>query len=845
MNRQIIYTGQLPLSGQGLKGSKSIMKAIGQLVNDALLSTASPALLSGLSLVPTGPASMSLTLNPGTVYQSGQIDYVTTAGVGALTAYGSLAADATAIILQGIAATSQNITGFTAPGTTGQSTNFLIEFQVQTQDGTTQTLNYYNSANPLVPLIGPAGAGTQQATERSTVMAVQVLAGSTATTGSQVTPTITAGWLPGYVVTVAFGQTTILAGNIAVATGAPFLASLTSQHHLGIPGTAPQIDLTSEVKNLLPLANMSALGITNLTDLACSKGAGLVLNCNAGEAILNGVPTAIAANTITLPASSTVYVYVNNAGAVVSSVIGWPSSAFYPMAIAVTGASTITTITDKRGLAVVVAPSVATLTDLACSAGTGLSLNFNAGEAIVNGVPTAITASAITLTASATNYVYVNSSAAVAFSTTGWPSAAFYPLAVVVTGASTITSVTDKRGLAVMTAVTVTPFSPASRNAVQSALMDAATNGKANYLNATLSSSTSVDHKATAQLSAFSFGNGLNPDGTFNNVNAQLISDQAGFYGGLTSSVTNYLFIKNTAGVLSGIVGAYSQTIATAAPPNPAAIPTMTSNTAPSGTAFATSINSSTYDAWVAFSKILSSLGGWISSVPPTAGSPQCLGFDLGYAATATTYSIQFNSGSSNVAAPAAWTFQGWNGSAWITLDTQTGQTFSNSQLRSYTIASPASYLKYQASFTAIQGAGSYVIVGLMNITYSTLGAAPLRYYDPNQNKSFLCTGGAWVTEEVIPVGECVTNGSGQVTSYLPYAPLRRYQSGSVACAASTPYTLNHNIGHAGVIAEVFTSTDGLTWTPLTPTSTTRLTVIFTTPAGAAYYRIECRETWS
>jgi hypothetical protein len=768
MNRQIIYTGQLPLSGQGLKGSKSIMKAIGQLVNDALLSTASPALLSGLSLVPTGPASMSLTLNPGTVYQSGQIDYVTTAGVGALTAYGSLAADATAIILQGIAATSQNITGFTAPGTTGQSTNFLIEFQVQTQDGTTQTLNYYNSANPLVPLIGPAGAGTQQATERSTVMAVQVLAGSTATTGSQVTPTITAGWLPGYVVTVAFGQTTILAGNIAVATGAPFLASLTSQHHLGIPGTAPQIDLTSEVKNLLPLANMSALGITNLTDLACSKGAGLVLNCNAGEAILNGVPT-----------------------------------------------------------------------------GTGLSLNFNAGEAIVNGVPTAITASAITLTASATNYVYVNSSAAVAFSTTGWPSAAFYPLAVVVTGASTITSVTDKRGLAVMTAVTVTPFSPASRNAVQSALMDAATNGKANYLNATLSSSTSVDHKATAQLSAFSFGNGLNPDGTFNNVNAQLISDQAGFYGGLTSSVTNYLFIKNTAGVLSGIVGAYSQTIATAAPPNPAAIPTMTSNTAPSGTAFATSINSSTYDAWVAFSKILSSLGGWISSVPPTAGSPQCLGFDLGYAATATTYSIQFNSGSSNVAAPAAWTFQGWNGSAWITLDTQTGQTFSNSQLRSYTIASPASYLKYQASFTAIQGAGSYVIVGLMNITYSTLGAAPLRYYDHNQNKSFLCTGGAWVTEEVIPVGECVTNGSGQVTSYLPYAPLRRYQSGSVACAASTPYTLNHNIGHAGVIAEVFTSTDGLTWTPLTPTSTTRLTVIFTTPAGAAYYRIECRETWS
>jgi hypothetical protein len=391
MNRQIVYTGQLPLSGQELKGSKSIMKAIGQLVNDALLSVASPALLSGLSLVPTSPASMSLTLNPGTVYQPGQIDYVTTAGVGALTAYGSLAADATAIILQGIAAAAQNITGFTAPGMPAQSTNFLVEFQVQTQDGTLIGLNYYNSANPQVPLIGPAGAGTQQATERSTVLAVQVLAGSPATTGAQVTPSITAGWLPGYVVTVAFGQTTILVGNIVVATGAPFLTSLTSQHHLGLVGTAPQIDLTSEVKNLLPIANMSALGVTNLTDLACSSGAGLTLNYNAGQSIVNGVPSAITAGTLTLTASATNYVYVNSSSAVVFNATGWPSSgAFYPLAIVITGVSSITSVAGKRGLAVIVTTN-ATVTSARNCVLQG-AVDGNGNENYVTGTGSALTA---------------------------------------------------------------------------------------------------------------------------------------------------------------------------------------------------------------------------------------------------------------------------------------------------------------------------------------------------------------------------------------------------------------------------------------------------------------------
>jgi hypothetical protein len=753
MNRQIVYTGQLPLSGQELKGSKSIMKAIGQLVNDAMLSVASPALLSGLSLVPTSPASMSLTLNPGTVYQAGQIDYVTTAGVGALTAYGSLAADATAIILQGIAAAAQNITGFTAPGTTGQSTNFLVEFQVQTQDGTLLGLNYYNSANPQVPLIGPAGAGTQQATERSTVLAVQVLAGSPAATGSQVTPSITSGWLPGYVVTVAFGQTTVLAGNIAVAAGAPFLASLTSQHHLGIPGTAPKIQLGGavEVQGVLPLANMSAFGITNLTDLACSAGALLVLNFNAGEAIINGVPTAITSGTLNLTASATNYVYVNGSGVVAFNTTGWPTNgSFYPLAIVPTGTTAITSVTDKRGLAVMASVPVSTVSRNAIQSALMNALT-NGKSAFLLGGATSVNQAPSNMTSDTAPSPYVASASAEATSYPAWN--AFTGLTTLsglwqtqnptgwikidlgASGAVAATSVTfgcdptttntapknfviegsntgaftgEQTALSTQTGVTWTlgveqTFAFANTTAFRYYRINITANTSGPYtalINLQIysvvingSSLTAIDLKTSAGTYplALSFANGLNSDGTFANIPIQLGADVNAYWGGLTASATNYLFVaRNTStGALSALVGAYKQTIQTVAPSSPV------------------------------------------------------------------------------------------NG---------------------------------------------------------------MRYYDPIQNQPFAWNGTAWIKENVIPVGECVANGSSQVTSYLAYVPLCRFDSGSVSCAASTAYTVNHGVGHAGIIVEVFTSTDNINWTPLTITSYNRTAMTFTTPTGASYYRAIARQ---
>lgn len=88
------------------------------------------------------------------------------------------------------------------------------------------------------------------------------------------------------------------------------------------------------------------------------------------------------------------------------------------------------------------------LTDLRCSAGAGLNLNYAAGTVMLAGVPTAVSAGTAAMNAGATNYVYLTSAGMVDVNTTGFPaqSAGAIPMAVVVTSGSAITSVTDKRG---------------------------------------------------------------------------------------------------------------------------------------------------------------------------------------------------------------------------------------------------------------------------------------------------------------------------------------------------------------------------------------------------------------
>lgn len=61
-----------------------------------------------------------------------------------------------------------------------------------------------------------------------------------------------------------------------------------------------------------------------------------------------------------------------------------------------------------------------------------------------------------------------------------------------------------------------------------------------------------------------------------------------------------------------------------------------------------------------------------------------------------------------NIQCPSAWTLDGSNdGSTWTTLDTRSGQSFSNGQSRTYTVSgSPAAYSYYRLNISAVPGGG-------------------------------------------------------------------------------------------------------------------------------------------
>jgi hypothetical protein len=176
----------------------------------------------GLACTPTAPASLTVSIGPGSVTVPSVIDS---------TAFGSLPADAIdPLVKMGIVTTPTTFT-LTPPGTSGQSINYLIQASLLETDTTPVVLPYYNAANPAQPYSGPANDGDAQNTQRLQRVQFQLKPGAPANAGAQITPPIDSGWIGLYVITVNFGQSQVTAGNIAIVPGAPFvqfkLATLT------------------------------------------------------------------------------------------------------------------------------------------------------------------------------------------------------------------------------------------------------------------------------------------------------------------------------------------------------------------------------------------------------------------------------------------------------------------------------------------------------------------------------------------------------------------------------------------------------------------------------------------
>jgi hypothetical protein len=124
------------------------------------------------------------------------------------------------------------------------------------------------------------------------------------------------------------------------------------------------------------------------------------------------------------------------------------------------------------------------------------------------------------------------------------------------------------------------------------------------------------------------------------------------------------------------------------------AIPTMTSNTAPSGVASAGSIYSAGFDAYKAFDK---STGTYWQSNNKTA---EWIAYQFTNPIVISKYSITCEAYTS---APKSWTFEGSNdGINWVVLDTRTNVTWSNAERKEWEIPNRNKYFIYRINITSV-----------------------------------------------------------------------------------------------------------------------------------------------
>jgi hypothetical protein len=211
MDRNIVYPGSIPLDTDILYPNRNAMVAVAAL---AAASLGNNVVADGLACTPTAPASLTVTIGPGSITQLTAVDS---------SAYGSLAADTSDdVVKMGINLQATSLT-FAAPSISGQSVNYLIEAAFSEVDTNAVVLPYVNAANPTQPFSGPSNSGTAQNTQRVQRVQLQVKPGAPALAGTQTTPAVDSGWVGLYVITVNYGQTSIGAGSISQAVGAPFL----------------------------------------------------------------------------------------------------------------------------------------------------------------------------------------------------------------------------------------------------------------------------------------------------------------------------------------------------------------------------------------------------------------------------------------------------------------------------------------------------------------------------------------------------------------------------------------------------------------------------------------------
>jgi hypothetical protein len=275
MDRPIVYTQEQGRSTDFLFANRATMIGLGKLAK-AMLGT--NTIIEGLAVSPTAPASMAVQVGSGQIYSFQPVDS---------TAYGVLPADTSdSIVKQGLLmqATTLNTP---APTTSGYSINYLIEAAYQDSDTNPVVLPYFNSANPSQPLSGQNNSGTAQYTQRQGLCVVQIKAGASATTGTQTTPTVDAGYTALAVVTVANGQSSVTSSNITPVASAPIISNLLSMIQTASSITAQDVgSVNAYAMNLQPAISAYTSGmIVSIQNIKATNTGASTLSINGLAAL--------------------------------------------------------------------------------------------------------------------------------------------------------------------------------------------------------------------------------------------------------------------------------------------------------------------------------------------------------------------------------------------------------------------------------------------------------------------------------------------------------------------------------------------------------------------------------
>lgn len=216
-------------------------------------------------------------------------------------------------------------------------------------------------------------------------------------------------------------------------------------------------------------------------------------------------------------------------------------------------------------------------------------------------------------------------------------------------------------------------------------------------------------------------------------------------------------------------------------------VPTMTSNTAPSGTASGSSRFSTAYDYWHAMDDNNSSF--WSTASTGGAAYPSWLRYDFTSAKTIRKYSVRAR-GDANNGSPRDWVLQALSGT-WQTVDTVEGETaWANGERREFIVDSPISATAYRiyitlnngrsstniAELELMEGSQEYAVSGTMLATPISLTGLPnklrIKWEDtvPEDTTLAIETG---VNESALtPPGTWVGQTKGDLISNIPEGDL-------------------------------------------------------------------------